>query len=43
MIRVSALYRYPIKSCRGAPLEEAALDPRGIVGDRRLKIGRAHV
>lgn len=38
MIRVSALFRYPIKSCRGAPLEEAALDPRGIVGDRRLMV-----
>jgi hypothetical protein len=38
MIRVSALYRYPIKSCRGTPLAEAALDPRGIVGDRRLML-----
>jgi len=38
VIRVSALFRYPIKSCRGAPLEEAALDQRGIVGDRQLML-----
>ncbi len=33
-IRVAALYRYPVKGCRGWPLTEAEVGERGIVGDR---------
>lgn len=33
-VLLSALYRYPVKSCRGASLETAALDRYGIAGDR---------
>lgn len=36
--RVRALYRYPIKSCRGTALQEAIVDARGIVDDRRYMI-----
>ena len=35
---VSALYRYPIKSCKGHALQEAPTDTRGIVGDRSMMI-----
>jgi uncharacterized protein YcbX len=34
-VRVTGLYRYPLKSARGASLDEATLDPFGIAGDRR--------
>lgn len=37
-ICVSALYRYPVKSCKGHALREAITDARGIVGDRRMMI-----
>lgn len=37
-ISVLALYRYPIKSCKGHALREAITDARGIVGDRRMMI-----
>lgn len=37
-ITVSALYRYPIKSCKGHALNEAQTDARGIVGDRSMMI-----
>jgi uncharacterized protein YcbX len=33
---IEALYRYPVKSMRGEPLEAAALGWHGIDGDRRL-------
>jgi len=36
--RVSALYRYPVKSCRGQALSEAELDPYGLAGDRRWMV-----
>jgi hypothetical protein len=36
--RVTALHLYPIKSCRGVALREAAVDARGIVGDRRCMV-----
>jgi hypothetical protein len=36
--RVSALYRYPIKSCKGHALPEAPTDARGIAGDRGMMI-----
>ncbi len=35
---LSALYCYPVKSCRGVALSEAALDRRGIVHDREMLI-----
>ncbi len=31
---VAALWRYPVKSLRGEPLETAAIEPRGVAGDR---------
>lgn len=34
-MRVSGLYVYPLKSARGLSMEEAALDPFGLAGDRR--------
>lgn len=37
-LRVSALNWYPVKSCRGAPLAEAMIGPRGIVGDRSFML-----
>ncbi len=39
-IRLTGLYVYPIKSCRGIPLQEAALGARGIRGDRLWMIVR---
>ena len=36
--RVSALYCYPIKSCKGHALQEARIDARGIVGDRSMMV-----
>ncbi|BCX05508.1 MAG: MOSC domain-containing protein [Candidatus Roseilinea sp.] len=41
-IRVSALYRYPIKSCKGHALQAAVTDARGIAGDRRMMIVDAY-
>ena len=38
MPRVSGLYCYPVKSCRGVSLSEAALDERGIVHDREFMV-----
>lgn len=38
MITVTALYRYPIKSCAGIALTEAHLEPRGIRHDRELMV-----
>ena len=35
---VSAIVRYPVKSCAGQALNRAELDPYGIVGDRRWLI-----
>jgi len=35
---VSAIVRYPVKSCAGHALNEASLDAYGIVGDRRWLI-----
>lgn len=37
-IQVSALYYYPVKSCKGIGLEEAIIEARGIKNDRRLMI-----
>lgn len=38
--QVEAIYRYPVKSMRGEPLEAATLDWHGIDGDRRLAFRR---
>jgi len=35
---VTDLYRYPVKSCRGQPLRDAAVEPWGLAGDRRWMI-----
>jgi uncharacterized protein len=35
---VTELYRYPVKSCRGERLPEAAVEPWGLAGDRRWMI-----
>src|SRR5262245_53610147 len=40
---VEALYRYPVKSMRGEPLEVADLGWHGIDGDRRLAFRRSDV
>src|SRR5688572_8073684 len=36
--RLVALYRYPIKSCRGTALTTAHVGARGIVGDREYMV-----
>ena len=33
--RLTSIHRYPVKSCRGEALEEATVEPWGLVGDRR--------
>ena len=33
---VAQLWRYPVKSMRGEPLEQASFDPLGMAGDRRF-------
>ena len=38
MPHLSALYCYPVKSCRGVALDEAVLDQRGIVHDREFMV-----
>jgi uncharacterized protein len=38
--RVEAIFRYPVKSMRGEPLEAATLGWHGIAGDRRLAFRR---
>jgi hypothetical protein len=35
MLQITEIWRYPIKSCRGFQVEQAWLDSRGLVGDRR--------
>lgn len=35
---VSALARYPVKSCRGEQLSEALVEPWGLAGDRRWMV-----
>jgi len=41
-MRVSELWIYPIKSCRGIPVGELALDDRGPVNDRRWMLVDDH-
>jgi uncharacterized protein YcbX len=38
--RVEAIFRYPVKSMRGEPLETATLGWHGLEGDRRLALRR---
>lgn len=38
--RVEAIFRYPVKSMRGEPLESAELGWHGVEGDRRLGVRR---
>ncbi|QXI30289.1 MOSC domain-containing protein [Pseudomonas vanderleydeniana] len=38
MLRLSALYRYPLKSAKGERLGHAALDELGLTGDRRWMV-----
>jgi len=38
--RIEALFRYPVKSMRGEPLESAPLGWHGLDGDRRLALRR---
>ncbi|WP_409992711.1 MOSC domain-containing protein [Plasticicumulans sp.] len=40
-VLLSALYRYPVKSCRGARLDAAMLDRYGIAGDRHWMLVEA--
>ena len=35
MLRLSALYRYPLKSGKGETLQQVGLDKLGLDGDRR--------
>lgn len=35
MLRLSALYRFPLKSCKPESLQRATVDELGLVGDRR--------
>ena len=38
MPHLSALYVYPVKSCRGVALAEAVLDHRGLIHDREFMV-----
>jgi MOSC domain-containing protein len=38
VLTVTDIYRYPVKSCRGERLAEAAVEPWGLAGDRRWMI-----
>ncbi len=35
MLHLSGLYRYPLKSCKAEPLQQACFDELGLSGDRR--------
>ncbi len=37
-LELTALRRYPVKSCRGEDLAEAAVEPWGLAGDRRWMV-----
>ena len=38
MLRLTALYLYPVKSCRGLAVASAAVAAHGLVGDRRFLV-----
>ena len=35
---ISAIYHYPVKSCRGVAVDRAVVSPTGLAGDRQLMI-----
>src|ERR1700733_348481 len=37
-LQLTDVWRYPVKSCRGEQLTEAAVEPWGLAGDRRWMI-----
>lgn len=37
-LRLSSIWRYPVKSCRGEQLAQAVVEPCGLAGDRRWAI-----
>ena len=37
-LRLTEIWRYPVKSCRGERLDEAPVEPWGLAGDRRWMI-----
>jgi uncharacterized protein len=37
-LRLTDIWRYPVKSCRGQPLREAQVEPWGLAGDRRWMV-----
>ena len=37
-LELTEIWRYPVKSCRGEQLTEAAVEPWGLAGDRRWMI-----
>jgi uncharacterized protein len=37
-LALSAIYRYPIKSCRGESMSSAVVEPWGLAGDRRWMV-----
>src|ERR1700740_1531108 len=37
-LQLTDVWRYPVKSCRGERLAEAAVEPWGLAGDRRWMI-----
>ena len=41
-VSVRQLWRYPVKSFRGEPVDEAVLDERGVVGDRAFAVRDAN-
>jgi uncharacterized protein len=38
VVRLEAIFLYPIKSCRGTPLDQVVIERRGIRGDRRWMV-----
>lgn len=37
-LRLTALYRYPLKSCAAEPMDKAVVEPRGLRDDRRWMV-----
>src|SRR5580704_2895306 len=37
-LQLTDIWRYPVKSCRGERLTEAAVEPWGLAGDRRWMV-----
>ena len=43
MLRLSALYRYPLKSGKAEALQHIGLDKLGLDGDRRWMLSLIHI